>query len=216
MNKKVTALLVALVLMLCMLTGCGGDSANYPALEAADYSGLQMATFGNSTITASYPSDTWLYGGEVNGLPSIYLIETADTNEAININMQANGVYPRAISDEVLTEICNNFTVSGMTIDTAEIRTLNGEPISYIEATTQFTDEMLDSFIEQGIYTDDLIEAVGGRDFLLSRPPVHTISITAKVDGWLCIYSGTYMHEADKELVLDVMTMVIQTSQISK
>jgi len=219
MKKRVFALILTLALILSCLTACSApeNTVSYPVLEAADISGIdQSVRIGSGNLTASYPTDTWTVGGVNNGLAMIFLNETYGTSSAVNINMQVNAKYSLPLTEAVMEDILKNLDGSGMTVEVSEMRTLNGEPVIYMESITQITDEALDLMVEEGMITEDEITALGGREFLKSIPPTHTISISAIVDGWMCIYSGTYYDDAHYQPVLDAMTVLIQTSAIEK
>ena len=82
----------------------------------------------------------------------------------------------------------------------------------YTETVTRFNDEMLDRLLEQGVITQDDVDAAGGRDAILSIPPTDQITLYAVTGAYLYIYTGTYYEESQKADVLEALTVMAQTT----
>ena len=94
----------------------------------------------------------------------------------------------------------------------AELRSINGKSVIYTETVTRFNDEMLDRLLEQGVITQDDVDAAGGRDAILSIPPTDQITLYAVTGAYLYIYTGTYYEESQKADVLEALTVMAQTT----
>ncbi len=68
-----------------------------------------------------------------------------------------------------------------------------------------------DAAIAQGSLTTDMIDDAGGRDVLKAMPPIKQIILYVLSDDNLSIVRGSYFEEAQKQTVIDAMTVVAQT-----
>ena len=91
------------------------------------------------------------------------------------------------------------------------MRTLNGEPVIYTESRTQITDDAIDLMLEQGYWTQDDIDSFGGREALLAIPATDQIFLYVVRDGWIYVCTGTYYSADQKAVVLNCMTLLMQT-----
>lgn len=214
--------ILALTLVSVLLAGCGGDGGDakedtyseYPVIEAADYSGMELDTVSNDKLSYSYPAGQWEFIWE--DPLQIAQTETMGTGKTVNINMnlEAQGQKGDGWMDDVMDQLSpENFEEQGdsMDIRAMEIRTLNGEPVVYMEVVTKITDEMLDMMIDSGVYTEEMLEDLGGREALLAIPPTTQIAIYTVKDGTLFSCTGTYFGEEQKQVVLDTMAVMIAT-----
>lgn len=188
------------------------DEKNYPVIETADYSGVALETAGNSQFSCSYPADGWI-AVEDNPL-QIFWSETVGSGQAVNITMSLASTAKAP--DNWLEDMLSQFQDGALegfdiTIESIEPRLLNGEAVVYAEIVTQITDEMIDLMIEQGVYTEEEIESIGGREVLLAIPPTKQISVTAKQGDYAYTCTGTYYNQEQKQLVLDAMAIVVGT-----
>lgn len=193
-----------------------GATDSYPVIEAVDYSGMELETISNSEMSYSYPAGEW---EQIFDDPlQIAWEETINTNQAVNINMnvEATGVTQDDWMDDLMEELSNENLESagyGITVEASEVRSLNGEPVVYMELITQITDEMLDLMIDSGIYTEEMIDSIGGRETLLAAPPTTQIAIYTVKDGTILSCTGTYYAPEQKQNVLDTMSIMIQTAE---
>ena len=192
-----------------------GDSA-YPVLEAADLSAYELESAGNSTISAQFPAGEWLY--DVTVVPvdfAIYDMETLSSDiGTMNINMTSMIVsmslpaFTEELMDAVLAEI--EAMGAGMELQIAEMRTMNGENLGYVESLTSMTDEMLDAMN----LTDEQIEQLGGREVLLNIPPTYQVQMYYVVSGKMVVVTGTYYDDVQKGRLIETMTILLQTVQM--
>ena len=194
----------------------GGDDAteNYPVIEAVDYSDMELETIENSQMGYSFPAGEWVQ--ILNNPLQIAWMETLDSDQAVNIsvNLVSTSKVPKNWVEDALEQLQEEFPEmygDSITIESIDIRTLNGEKVIYTEIVTQINDEMIDLLIEEGIYTEAQIEASGGREALLAIPPTTQIAIYAEKDGYGFVCTGTYYAEDQKQMVLDTMTILLGT-----
>lgn len=190
------------------------EEENYPVIETADYSDVAVETAKNSQFSCSYPSDGW-EAQEGNPL-QLYLSETMGSGQAVNITVSLVSTTKAPENYDWIGDMLEQLEDGALdafdiTVESIEPRLLNGEAVVYAEIVTQITDEMIDLMIEQGVYTEEQIESIGGREVILAIPPTTQISITAKRDGYLYTCTGTYYEQEQKQEVLDTMAIVIGT-----
>ena len=75
-----------------------------------------------------------------------------------------------------------------------------------------FTDETVDWMLDNGVWTEAWLEQMGGREAITAIPDTDQLLLYAVVDGQLCIYTGTYYEEEQKDDVLECMNVLIQTT----
>ena len=215
MKRKTFAALAAVCLVLCLiLAGCGTVSEeDYPPLEKVDLPSMTLETVGNSTVSVQYPADKWTGSDDTSPL-IIYYTDTLDTGEAVNINVQQSGTYSGKFTEKYMNKLTDGITESFPNIEIlrAELRSINGKSVIYTETVTRFNDEMLDLLLEQGVLTQDDVDAAGGRDAILSIPPTDQITLYAVTGAYLYIYTGTYYEESQKADWLQAMTVMAQTT----
>lgn len=190
------------------------DAENYPVIKTADYSDVALETAENGQIRCSYPADEWI-AWESDPI-QIFCLETLESDQAVNITMSLASTVKAPDNYDWIEDMLSQLEGGALdgfaiTIESIEPRLLNGETVVYAEMVTEITDEMIDLLVEQGIYTEEDIESVGGREVLLAVPPTTQISITAKQGGYLYTCTGTYYDQAQKQMVLDTMAIVIGT-----
>lgn len=190
------------------------DTENYPVIEAADYSDMELESVSNSQMSYSFPAGEWV---QILDDPlQIAWMETLTTGQAVNISVSlvSTSKMPTNWIDDALEELQEEMPAmygDSITIESIDVRVLNGEKVIYTEIVTQITDEMIDLLIDQGVYTEEQIEASGGREALLSIPPTTQVAIYAAKDGYGYVCTGTYYAEEQKQMVLDTMTIMIGT-----
>ena len=187
---------------------------DYPVMEAMDASGLTLETAQDSSVKVSYPADTWTDVGTEPVM--LFYTETMETEgDACNVNVTpvsaASGQLTDADREDMLSSLGQS---SGyMTVDVSEMRLLYDQPIVYSETTTQFTDEFIDEMLASGVLTEEQLEAVGGRETMLAIPPTHQIALCAVVDDYIYAYIGTYHGEEQKAAMVDLMTLLVATTE---
>lgn len=189
---------------------------SYSVIEAVDYSGMDLETISNSEMSYSFPAGEWkkIFDDPLQ----IAWEETINTNQAVNINMnvEATGVTQDNWTDDLMEQLSReNFESAGysISVEASEVRSLNGEPVVYMELMTQVTDEMIDLMIDSGVYTEEMIDSIGGHEALLAAPPTTQIAIYTAKDGTIFSCTGTYYAPEQKQNVLNTMSIMIQTAE---
>ena len=113
------------------------------------------------------------------------------------------------------TEMDTQYRASGISIDRSEIMSFNGENIIYMECSTTITDELIDTLIEQGSITEDMIDSMGGRDVLKASGNNTQLMLHAVIDGNIATVTGSYVGEQNKNAILDGMKVLLQTAEVS-
>ena len=230
--KKLLFLAMAVLLVLSLFAGCaapGGDpeadepdpqdtvtpgepdEPELPVIEAVDISGMELATADDGTVQVSYPADAWVFSEGQTPLTLMYA-ETDGTDQAVNVNIQAAGAFSGELTEADMDSLTEGLDSMGgyMSLQTAELRSLNGSPAIYMENVLQFTDEYIDLMLEQGVLDQETVDAMG-RETLLSIPPTTQVMVYAVNNGELFVFVGTYYEEAQKDIVLDMITIMAQT-----
>lgn len=217
MKRKYIAAVAAACLALCLLlAGCSVSEEDYPPLEKVELSALTLETVENDVMSLQYPADAWSAVGGTAPL-IVYYNETANSGQAVNINAQQAGTYSGKFTEKYMTSLTESITETYPYIDIikAELRSINGKSVIYTETVTQYTDEMLDRFLEQGVVTQEDIDNAGGREALLATPPTDQITLYTVSDSmYLNIYTGTYYEESQKNDVLQTMIVMAQTTSV--
>ena len=204
-----------LLLALIFLAGCADKAEDYPVMEPIDFTTMELESAQDSTLKLSFPADGWTAIPDSTLLSLVY-DETADTKTDVNISAQLIGKFSGTLSNKYRDSLAKAMEKNPgyLTLDLMEMRSLNGSPVIYCEATAAFTDEGLDTLLEAGTITEETIESMGGREALLSIPPSHQITMYAVVDSQLIIYTGTYYEDTQKQVVTDTLTVMISTTEI--
>lgn len=210
---------IILTIVLFIMTGCGSQPAGDSVIEIKDITNLTLDTVTVGSVTASYESNTWYpYTEENLSSPTIYLKATYGTDNVVYINVQTTGAYIGEITENHRIELMKTFNDMGgyITTDVSEMRTMGGKQVIYTESTMKITDAYLDLLLQNNAITEEYIDAYGGREALLNTAPTKQIVVYAVADGNLCTYIGTYYEEAQKQLVLDEITVLYATTQITE
>lgn len=219
--KKKTMLLAALAAMLlALLCACGGNNntpaedTDYPAMEAADLSAMELSLASNSAMSAQYNADEW-YGEDVSGLLTFYYLPTLDTDNVANVNAQKLSQFDDALDSNMAQELEKNLSsnYAFLSVGKTELKTLNGAPVIYMEGTFRFTDEVIDFMLKDGGWTQEDIDALGGREAILALPETNQSYLYTVKDGWLYLFTGTYYAADQGAAVLECMTVLAQTAQ---
>lgn len=188
----------------------------YPLMEAADFSGITLAEAEGAEVRVSYPADQFTPAEDFEPL-TLYLNETMGTKQAANININKSSTFEaklnQAFLDEMLAAQKNVEGAEALTINVAEVRSLDGEPVFYLENVTEINDAVLDLMIEEGILTEEAIEQAGGREVFKAIPPTKSVAIYGIIDGYLTMYTGTYYDDAHKQTMIDAMTILIANTE---
>lgn len=206
---------LAAAFILVLLTGCANEADSYPVMEPIDSSTVALEHAEYDTLKLSFPADGWtIIDGE---FLAITYDETSGTDSDVNITTQVVGKFPGKLSNKYRDNLAKAMEKNPgyLTLELMEVRSLHGAPVIYCEATAAFTEEGLDALLKAKAITEENIEAMGGREALLSIPPSYQVTMYAVIDKQLVIYTGTYYEEAQKQPVIDALTVMITTSDIS-
>lgn len=187
------------------------DAPALPVIEAVDISGMELATVDDGTVQVSYPADTWVHSEGFSPLTLMYA-ETANTDQAVNVNVQAVGTVGGELTEADLESLTAELDTYGgyMSLKVAELRSMNGSNVIYLENVLQFTDEYIDLMLEQGVLDQETLDSVG-RESFLSIPPTTQVMMYAVREGELFVFVGTYYEAAQKDIVIDMISIMAQT-----
>lgn len=216
---KKTMIACAVLALALLLAACGG-AADYPVMEPVALDSLTLASAESDTLSAQFPEEEWVF--DVSMVPvdfAIYDTETLlDETGTMNINIMLSGQYSGKLKqidlDGVVDELKNSDMADGMNIEVSEMRSLEGEPVGYIESTSTYTESMIDFYLENSGITEEQLEALGGREALLNTPPTRQIQMYAVVDGNILVVTGTYYDDAAKTRLVDTMSILLQTVKV--
>lgn len=216
---KKTMIACAVLALALLLAACGG-AADYPVMEPVALDSLTLASAESDTLSAQFPEEEWVF--DVSMVPAdfaIYDTETLlDETGTMNINIMLSGQYSGKLKqsdlDGVVDELKNSDMADGMNIEVSEMRSLEGEPVGYIESTSTYTESMIDFYLENSGITEEQLEALGGREALLNIPPTRQIQMYAVVDGNILVVTGTYYDDAAKTRLVDTMSILLQTVKV--
>jgi len=223
MKKKLGMILLCSLMMfgLIGLAGCGkeekAEEPQYPVLEdVAEPENMEEVSYGG--FTAGYDTDKFVFNTAL-GQFAIYEKKAYESNsesiENINVRLSIDyeGPFTEKDRESLISEL-KNINNTGFNITSSEMKTFNGEPVIYYEAETKLTEEGIDLLIEEGSITESDIEALGGREKLVSMPPVTQIGMNAIIDGKVISVTGTY--NENYEEILEAMKLLIKTGKIEE
>lgn len=214
MRKRLPALVLSLLLVLA-LCACGESKVDYPALDAPDLDTLTLSEVANGTVRVKYDASEWVADPSIDPLTFYYLADTSDENAVnINIDFLLSGVK-RLTEDDMsgmLSALEEEYS-NELTVQEKRMCSLDGNAAIYMEGTVQITDKTIDLLIENGAFTQAEIDAIGGREALLSVPPTNQLYIFSVNGGDLFICTGTYFSDDQKAAVLEGMTVLARTAE---
>ncbi|WP_317366295.1 hypothetical protein [uncultured Tyzzerella sp.] len=215
MIKKITRILFSL-LIISSLMGCFGKIEAIP-MEAINID-FDVTTVDNGTVAFSYPSKDWEQKDSFN--PEVIKILLAPKNE----NFQEGTNITVGITAQSTNVSLNDYVAlmprqlekssPGTRVNVAEIRKINDTEISYLEINTKMTEEDMKYGLENGIFSQENIEELGGKEAFLNQPETKQIQMSVSFEGRITNITGTYMKDEEKEAVLKVMTTMVQTATL--
>lgn len=193
------------------------DPSTYPVIEAVDLSNMALSYTENSEIRYGFPADSWTAADPSYAPLTIFWNDTIEGDQSVNINVQKSMAFGGSLNQAFLEDFLSvkeeMEQTAFMEITLAELRTVNGVPVFYMENVTEITDEALDMMIEAGVLTEEMIKDAGGREVFLAIPPTESVAIYVPIDGYMVIYTGTYYEESQKSVVLDAITVLMQCTE---
>ena len=217
--KKGMSLTLILVMVL-LAVACGGDDTpNYPAMDEVTL-GSNMETASGDSFTAQYDADKWIYDDTLGF--AIYDKEVYENGnpegKCANVNAIVSQAYEGPFTEQDLKDVVEQtgeLGISGYEIGVQELRLFQEAPVIYFESSLVMSDEMLDLMIEQGAITERDIEDLGGREAVIDGASTTQMSISAIIDGYIVIFTGTYYDDATKAAVQEAILTMIQTGNVN-
>ena len=216
-TKKLTAILLILVLALSIFA-CSDDKSNFPTINVTDRTNEELAYVKDDTMKTGFPAAEWTGYDYTYPLTVMYNPTIDVQGGAVNINVQNITECKLPLDEEALSSFKDAIEQNAGYADISvfELRTLNDENVIYLEMVTTITDEVIDQLIKNGVFTEDQLNAIGGRDVLKQTPPTNQVSLYAVVNERLCLYTGTYYKEEQKQVILDTINVMISTMEFNE
>ena len=217
MNRRMISAAFALLFIIMSIAGCGGESVQqYPVMDPIDISSMELALGEDSEIKYSVPADKWILGtNNLNALIAV-LADSYGTDQQAAINVSigdySGDPFDQEFADGV--KASTDAEALGTKVKLTEIGSFNGTNICYSEAVTEYTDDVIDNLMEYGILTEEGLEAIGGREFLLSMPATEQITVQHGIDKKLITYGGIYYTAEQKDAVLEAINIMLQTTEL--
>ncbi len=207
--KKFFTIILTLVL-LCTVAGCGQkvESYDYPVIEIPDQNGMELTLAETTDSRFRYDSSIWTI--DQSTVPyTFYYNESMLSDQACNFGVTVGEPFDYTLDQQMLEIFVNNYTTANVFIteNFSELRQINGQPVIYTESSLHYTDETIDYALEKGILSQDTLESLGGREFFLNIPPMDQVTICPVIDGYLCVFTGTYFDDVQKQAILDAVAI---------
>jgi len=217
MKRKIAAVLALSLVCVLFLGGCSlfePDPSTFPSMDGVEIDNMTLAEAQNDQIKVSYDTDFWAVQ-ENSALITLLSIETMENEFKTNINVQVSSAYEGPFKAKDRNALYQTFSSYGYTsFDTFELRRLDDEVIIYADMTTKFTEKNIDQMIKKGLLTEEYLEVMGGRDYLLTIPTTYQTMIYTICDGHICVYTGTCYDEEQKAEVLEQILVMIDTTKV--
>lgn len=221
MNHWRKLLVVCSVVLVMILAGCSGETGadkvekEYPVWELVDISGVELLDAEDDTMKYQVPADTWIPGTNVNGDVVVLLAESYGTEEWAGVNITTDDSNIAALNDDFIDSVSAALrNEMGMSVGAAELRSFDGNTVCYIETVVEYTDDSIDQMLKHGAITEEELENAGGREYFLSLPVLESLTVYQLLDGKTIICGGTYHSQEQKEAVLDVINIILQTIEL--
>ena len=212
--KKIINLLVFLLVAAIVFSGCGSSQTNLAVIKTpkADSDVERVNVF-----CAEFPADTGTWVLDDSTEPYIlYYSDSLSSGQACNFSVNIGQPYDSTLDQQVLESFVQSYTSANVfiTVTLSELRLLNGSPAIYAESTLHYTDEAIDYALENGLFTQELLDSLGGREAFLNTPPVQQITVCPVVDGYLCVFTGTYFNDEQKQAILDAIALATTDMEV--
>lgn len=223
--KKIIATLLALTSIATMFVGCSSSSDKVNSALPVTYSKLETIDteyFGETTyegLSINYDTHVWVE--EDLGFGTFTLLKrsiSADGGVA-NISFAYSDSIPSGMTvSQLLSELKSSLgdvSPSGLKVVSSEIKTIDGVEVAYLEHITEISDEVLDSMVEMGVISEEMIEMSGGREVLTSIPATRQVSIGRIIGEKSYTFTGTYYDDSDKQVVIDAVVGILQDLKVN-
>lgn len=225
-KNKIFSLMLVFLLILTSAIGCGKSEETeqkeqetqkeptYTVIEAVDLETVTLGSAQNDAAKISFDSEKWHHWEQMQNL-GIALTETWEQEYSVSVVTSVIGEYTEeTITDENREDLMEGLGGAGdwITFPVSELRTFEDEVVIYIESTMDYTEDYLKYLVDSQLYTQEWVDQ--NKETLLNAPNTNQIMIYANVDGHLVSYIGTYYEESQKQVVLDAITIAIQTTDV--
>ena len=65
------------------------------------------------------------------------------------------------------------------------------------------------SIASGGSFTQEALDAAGGREAFLDIPPIRQLMVCPTAEKFLCVFTGTYFDQQQKEAILDAIALAM-------
>ena len=141
-----------------------------PVIELADLQGMELESLSDGKFSFSYPAEDWEVWEQVTTdyhPLTIFYKGTADDGST-SISVAENDTVVTQLKPELLQVMLDGLKEQApyMVIKESEMRSMEGTPVFYLEDNMSLTQEGLDMMVDTGAWTEETIEAMGGREAL--------------------------------------------------
>lgn len=219
MKKKFSSVIFLILVLVVSLWGCGEKTPSYP--DMGDVNMPENAKTGeNEDFSAQFDGEKWIFDDSIGSF-AIYdkeVYEAGNPDKSCgNINAIVSDEYEGPLTQEDLdsmTKSMESMGMSGYTIKSKELKSLEGETVIYYESEVELTDEMIDFLVENGGITESQIEELGGREELKKARKTNQTGVCAIIDGRVVIFTGSYYSEDEKDDTLEAIKVLIHTGKV--
>ena len=192
------------------------QTSKYPVIELADLQGMELESISDGSFSFSYPSEDWEVWEQITTdyQPLTIFYKGTAEDGSTSISVAENDTVVPKLTPELLQVMLDGLQEEApyMVIKTSEMRSMEGTPVFYLEDNLSLTEEGLDLMLSSGAWTEETIETMGGREALLSNNIASDqIQIYQLKNGKIYVYTGNYTDDAQKDMVLDAITVIAQT-----
>ena len=173
------------------------QTSQYPVIELADLQGMELESLSDGKFSFSYPAEDWEVWEQVTTdyhPLTIFYKGTADDGST-SISVAENDTVVTQLKPELLQVMLDGLKEQApyMVIKESEMRSMEDTPVFYLEDNMSLTQEGLDMMVDTGAWTEETIEAMGGREALLSNNIASDqIQIYQLKNGKIYVYTGNY------------------------
>jgi len=216
--KKQFVLLALLLVFAMVFSGCGSTQAPADELPVIKIPETNPSVLERVNVfCAEFPADTTTWVLDDSTEPYVlYYADSMTSGQACNFSVNIGQPFDQTIDQEVLEAFVEAYTTANVFISEkfSELRLLNGQPVIYTESSLHYTDETIDYALENGIITQELMDSLGGREFFLSTPPMDQVTVCPVIDGYLCVFTGTYFDQEQKQAILDAIAIAVTDMEV--
>lgn len=195
----------------------GVEKLNYTPIEIPDKTMMSLQKANVIDAEFMYDINKWTIDTSTKPY-TFYYNESMTSGKAANFNIQVGEEFNYTLDEKLLEELVKVHTEKNPFIDVtmSELKLLDGKPVAYYENTLTYTEQAIEQGIESGAITEEIIDSIGGKDVLLNAPPTSQLAIFTVSDGHLCVCSGAYFTDEQKEAIIDAIAVAIESIDVIK